>query len=126
MSLFIITIFRYNKEVNKIMSKINTDIKKIDELLTLGVEEVVVFANLKKKLLSGKQLRVKHGVDPTSKDLHLGYGVVYHKLRQFQELGHKIVFLIGGFTGRLVILRTKKKVGTYVIKKQYKVFQKTI
>jgi len=100
MSLFIITIFRYNKEVNKIMSKINTDIKKIDELLTLGVEEVVVFANLKKKLLSGKQLRVKHGVDPTSKDLHLGYGVVYHKLRQFQELGHKIVFLIGGFTGR--------------------------
>lgn len=100
MSLFIITIFRYNKEVNEIMSKINTDIKKIDELLTLGVEEVVVFANLKKKLLSGRQLRVKHGVDPTSKDLHLGYGVVYHKLRQFQELGHKIVFLIGGFTGR--------------------------
>jgi tyrosyl-tRNA synthetase len=64
------------------------------------VEEVIVSAELRKKLLSGKQLRVKHGVDPTSKDLHLGYGVVYHKLRQFQELGHKIVFLIGGFTGR--------------------------
>jgi tyrosyl-tRNA synthetase len=82
------------------MHKINTDPKKVNELLTLGVEEVVVLANLKKKLLSGRQLRVKHGVDPTSKDLHLGYGVVYHKLRQFQELGHKIVFLIGGFTGR--------------------------
>lgn len=82
------------------MAKIITDKNKINELLSLGVEEVVVFKDLEKKLLSGKELRIKHGVDPTSPDLHLGYGVIYHKLREFQELGHKIVFLIGGFTGR--------------------------
>lgn len=82
------------------MSKVVTDSNKIKELLTLGVEEVLVEKDLEKKLKSGKVLRVKHGVDPTSKDLHLGYGVVYHKLREFQDLGHKIVFLIGGFTGR--------------------------
>lgn len=82
------------------MVKISTNEKKIDELLSNGVAEVVVKKELKKKLLSGKKLRIKHGVDPTAKDLHLGYGVVYHKLREFQELGHQIVFLIGGFTGR--------------------------
>ena len=82
------------------MVKISTNEKKIDELLSTGVAEVVVKKNLKKKLLSGKRLRIKHGVDPTAKDLHLGYGVVYHKLSEFQELGHQIVFLIGGFTGR--------------------------
>ncbi len=82
------------------MSKISTDQKKIEALLSLGTAEVLVKKDLKNKLLSGRVLRVKHGVDPTSQDLHLGYGVVYHKLREFQELGHKIVFLIGGFTGR--------------------------
>jgi len=101
------------------MARVSTDIKKIDELLTLGINEVVVEKDLRRKLMSGKVLRVKHGVDPTSCDLHLGYGVVYHKLREFQELGHKIVFLIGGFTGRFGDptdkeksrdLRTKKEV----------------
>ncbi len=82
------------------MSKVITDKNKIKEFLTLGVEEVIVKKDLERKLLSGKRLRVKHGVDPTSKDLHLGYAVVYHKLRELQELGHQIVFLIGGFTGR--------------------------
>ncbi|MBU0613100.1 tyrosine--tRNA ligase [Patescibacteria group bacterium] len=70
------------------------------ELLTRGVDEIVVEKDLKKKLSSGKKLRVKHGVDPTTTDLHLGYAVVYEKLRQFQELGHIIVFLIGDFTAR--------------------------
>ena len=82
------------------MPKIITDPNKIKEILTLGVEEVIVKKDLEKKLLSGKRLRIKHGVDPTSSDLHLGYAVVYHKLRELQELGHQIVFLIGGFTGR--------------------------
>ncbi len=82
------------------MTKIITDPNKIKEILTLGVEEVIVKKDLEKKLLSGKKLRIKHGVDPTSSDLHLGYAVVYHKLRELQELGHQIVFLIGGFTGR--------------------------
>lgn len=82
------------------MTKVITDKNKIKELLSLGVEEIIVKKDLEKKLLSGKQLRIKHGVDPTSADLHLGYAVVYHKLRELQELGHKIIFLIGGFTGR--------------------------
>ncbi len=82
------------------MSKVITDKDKIKEFLTLGVEEIIVKKDLERKLLSGKRLRVKHGVDPTSKDLHLGYAVAYHKLRELQELGHQIVFLIGGFTGR--------------------------
>lgn len=101
------------------MSKVITDPQKINEVLTRGVAETVVEKSLKEKMKSGKVLRVKHGVDPTTVDLHLGYAVVYEKLRQFQELGHKIVFLIGGFTGRFGdptdkgdsrSLRTKKEV----------------
>lgn len=74
--------------------------EKIKELLTRGVEGVIVKDDLEKKLLSGKKLRIKHGVDPTTQDLHIGYAVVYNRLREFQELGHKIVFLIGDFTAR--------------------------
>jgi len=74
--------------------------KKINELLTQGVSEIVIEKDLRQKLAGGKKLRVKHGVDPTSKDLHLGHAVVYWKLREFQDLGHTIVFLIGGFTAR--------------------------
>jgi tyrosyl-tRNA synthetase len=80
--------------------KVNNDIKAVDSVLSRGVQEVVVDKDLRKKLLSGKQLRVKHGVDPTSKDLTLGHAVVYEKMRQLQEMGHKIVFLIGSFTAR--------------------------
>jgi len=80
--------------------KINNDKAAVEAVLSRGVQEVIVDKELRKKLLSGKQLRVKHGVDPTSKDLTLGHAVVYEKLRQFQELGHKIVFLIGSFTAR--------------------------
>jgi len=72
----------------------------VHELLTRGNPEIIIARDLERKLLSGAKLRVKHGVDPTTKDLHLGYAVVYEKLRQFQELGHTVVFLIGGFTGR--------------------------
>lgn len=70
------------------------------ELLNRGVDEIIIREDLEKKLKSGKKLRIKHGIDPTTPDLHLGYAVVYHKLREFQELGHKVVFLIGDFTGR--------------------------
>ncbi|MHA1747458.1 MAG: tyrosine--tRNA ligase, partial [Promethearchaeota archaeon] len=81
-------------------AKIDTDIEKIKEFLSRGVEQVIIRESLEKKLQSGKKLRVKHGVDPTTKDLHLGYAVVYEKLRQLQEMGHQIVFLIGDFTAR--------------------------
>lgn len=78
---------------------ISTDKKKIHELLTRGVEEVINLDHLKKKLASGKQLRVKLGIDPTSPNLHLGRSVPLLKLRDFQELGHKIIFIVGDFTG---------------------------
>lgn len=83
--------------------------ENIKELLSRSVQEIVVAKSLQNKLKSGKVLRVKHGIDPTTPDLHLGYAVVYHKLREFQEAGHKIVFLIGDFTARLGDPTDKKK-----------------
>lgn len=72
----------------------------IKQLLTRGVKKIIERESLERKLKSGKILRIKHGVDPTTADLHLGYAVVYRKLREFQNLGHKVIFLIGDFTGR--------------------------
>ncbi|MBI3337391.1 MAG: tyrosine--tRNA ligase [Candidatus Staskawiczbacteria bacterium] len=80
---------------------INTDSKKIDEILGRGVAEIIEKESLKNKLLSGKQLRIKFGIDPTAPDLHLGHTVVLRKLKQFQDLGHKIIFLIGDFTATI-------------------------
>ncbi len=80
---------------------VNADPKKIEDVLTRGVDEVIDKDSLKIKLLSGKQLRVKFGIDPTAPDLHLGHSVPLRKLRQFQELGHKVVFLIGDFTASI-------------------------
>lgn len=71
-----------------------------EELLTRGVEEIIQRQNLEEKLRSGRPLRIKHGVDPTTADLHIGYAVVYWKLKQFQDLGHTIIFLVGDFTAR--------------------------
>lgn len=70
------------------------------ELLSRGVVEIVGEDLLLEKMKSGKVLRIKHGVDPTTADLHVGYSVVYLKLKEFQDLGHKIIFLIGDFTAR--------------------------
>ena len=78
---------------------INTNSQKINELLTRGVDEVIVKEDLEKKLKSGKQLRIKLGIDPTSPNLHLGRAIPLLKLRDFQELGHKAVFIVGDFTG---------------------------
>lgn len=78
---------------------VNTDESKIEELLTRGVDEVIHYDSLKKKLLSGKRLRVKLGIDPTSPNLHLGRAVPLLKLRDFQELGHQVILLIGDGTG---------------------------
>lgn len=77
-----------------------TNSKKIKEILSRGVENVIVEKDLEKKLKSGEKLRIKHGVDPTTEDLHIGYAVVYNKLRELQDMGHTIVFLIGDFTAR--------------------------
>ena len=64
-----------------------------------GAEEILVEAELTERLASGRTLRVKAGFDPTAPDLHLGHTVLINKLRQFQQLGHDVLFLIGDFTG---------------------------
>lgn len=80
---------------------INTDLKKIESLLSRGVEEVIDKNNLLKKLKSGKKLRIKLGIDPTSPNIHLGRSIPLLKLKDFQELGHQIVLIIGDFTGTI-------------------------
>jgi tyrosyl-tRNA synthetase len=77
---------------------ISLDQNKIEDILTRGVNEVISLKNLKAKLLSGKKLRIKLGIDPTSPNLHLGRAVTLLKLRDFQELGHQVVFIVGDFT----------------------------
>lgn len=74
---------------------------KIDELLSRGVSEVIDREHLKKRLLAGEKLRVKFGIDPTSPNIHIGRAVPLLKLRDFQELGCEIVFIVGDFTGTI-------------------------
>lgn len=78
-----------------------TDPKKIKEILTRGVENIYPSRDaLEVVLMSGKKLRIYNGIDPTGK-LHIGHGVVLEKLRQFQDLGHEIIVLIGDFTATI-------------------------
>ncbi len=71
------------------------------EILRRGCVEIMEEENLREKLRSGTPLRVKAGFDPTAADLHLGHTVLLQKLRQFQQLGHRVIFLIGDFTARI-------------------------
>src|SRR3989338_3841729 len=66
-----------------------------------GADELLVESELIEKLKTGRPLRIKAGFDPTAPDLHLGHTVLLNKLRQFQLLGHQVVFLIGDFTGMI-------------------------
>lgn len=75
--------------------------KQIQRLLTRGVTEIIGREDLERKLLSGKKLRIKFGVDVARPDIHLGHAVGLRKLREFQELGHKVIFLIGDATTRI-------------------------
>jgi len=93
--------------------------KNFNELLSRGVADIIVRNDLAKLLESGRKLRIKHGVDPSKPDLHFGHAVIYRKLRQFQDLGHTIIFLVGDFTARFGdptdkiksrILRSKEEV----------------
>ena len=82
--------------------KVVNDEKKIDEVLSRGVENVYPSKEeLKKILLSGKKLSIYNGIDPTGPTLHIGHGSTLLKLRELQDLGHKIILLIGDFTGRI-------------------------
>lgn len=82
------------------MSESNRE-EKIREILTRGVEDVFVLENLDKKLKSGKKLTIKFGIDPTGPKIHLGRAVVLRKLKALQDLGHKIVLIIGDFTAQI-------------------------
>ena len=70
-------------------------------LISRGADEIIQEDELREKLASGRPLRVKAGFDPTAPDLHLGHTVLINKLRQFQVLGHEVIFLIGDFTGMI-------------------------
>jgi len=80
---------------------VDTDPTKIAELLARGVTEIIGRDELVAKLNSGQTLRVKLGIDPTSANLHLGRSIPLLKLRDFQDLGHQIIFVIGDFTGQI-------------------------
>ena len=71
------------------------------ETIRRGCDELIVEEELVKKLATGRKLRIKLGLDPTAPDLHLGHTVVINKLRDFQQLGHQVQFLIGDFTGMI-------------------------
>lgn len=78
-----------------------SDIQEALDVIKRGCDELLVEAELVEKLKAGRPLRVKTGFDPTAPDLHLGHTVLLNKMRQIQDLGHEIVFLIGDFTGMI-------------------------
>ena len=104
--------------------------KKAIELISRGAEEVLIEEELKKKLDSGKRLNIKAGFDPTAPDLHLGHTVLINKLRQFQTLGHQIIFLIGDFTGMIGDpsgkSATRPPLSTREVKENAKTYQEQI
>ena len=77
------------------------DFKKQLEIIKQGIDEIIGEDDLIEKLKSGKTLTIKVGFDPTAPDLHVGHTVILRKMRQFQDLGHKVIFLIGDFTGKI-------------------------
>ena len=80
---------------------IATDIDAALAIIKRGADELIVDAEMRKKLESGRKLRIKFGLDPTAPDLHLGHTVVLNKMRQFQDLGHTVIYLIGDFTSMI-------------------------
>ncbi|MDP7283694.1 MAG: tyrosine--tRNA ligase, partial [Arenicellales bacterium] len=73
--------------------------KETLEIIERGAAEILIHEELVERLKSKRPLRVKAGFDPTAPDLHLGHTVLINKMRQFQDLGHQVIFLIGDFTG---------------------------
>jgi len=76
-----------------------TDLQAAVELIARGTDEITKLEELEERLQLGRPLRIKVGFDPTAPDLHLGHTVIINKMRQFQDLGHTVIFLIGDFTG---------------------------
>ncbi|HBT92443.1 MAG TPA: tyrosine--tRNA ligase, partial [Candidatus Veblenbacteria bacterium] len=75
--------------------------EQLYELLTRGVEKIIVKEHLEKRLLAGDKMRLKLGIDPTGSDIHIGHMVVLRKLRAFQELGHQVIIIVGDYTARI-------------------------
>lgn len=94
------------------------DEQKIQELLTRGVDEIIVKSELEAKLKTGKKLRVKLGIDPTSPNLHIGRSIPLLKMKDFQELGHQLVFIVGDGTGIIGDTSDKESERPMLSKKQ--------
>ena len=90
-----------------------------------GTTDIISIEELKKKLASGKKLKIKLGVDPTAPDLHLGHSVIINKLKIFQDLGHKIIFLIGDFTAKIGDPSGRSEIRPTITDEQIKVNIKT-
>ena len=86
-----------NAQSKRAKSKVNQEMAE----LRRGTDEILLEDELKERLVRGQVLRIKVGFDPTAPDLHLGHTVLLNKMRQFQELGHEVIFLIGDFTGMI-------------------------
>lgn len=103
---------------------------KIEELLNRGVDQIIVKKTLEQKIKSGKKLRVKLGVDATAPKMHLGHTVVLRKLKQFMELGHQVIFLVGDFTAKIGDpsdkLSARKSLTTQEIKENMKDYKKQV
>jgi tyrosyl-tRNA synthetase len=84
------------------------DIQEQLQELKRGCDALLTEPELVKKLQKGRPLRIKAGFDPTAPDLHLGHTVLLNKMRQFQQFGHEVIFLIGDFTGRRTSPRTRR------------------
>ena len=80
---------------------VSTEIDAALAIIKRGADELIVDAEMRKKLENGRKLRIKFGLDPTAPDLHLGHTVVLNKMRQFQDLGHTVIYLIGDFTSMI-------------------------
>lgn len=80
---------------------VTNDVNGALAIIKRGADELILDADMRKKLESGRKLRIKFGLDPTAPDLHLGHTVVLNKMRQFQDLGHTVIYLIGDFTSMI-------------------------
>ena len=76
-----------------------TSVSEQMAVISRGADEILVEDELRERFASGRPLRIKAGFDPTAPDLHIGHTVLINKMRQFQDFGHEVIFLIGDFTG---------------------------
>ncbi|MBM3257800.1 MAG: tyrosine--tRNA ligase [Candidatus Nealsonbacteria bacterium] len=97
-----------------------TTLQKIKEILERGTEQIIDKNSLLKKLKSGKKLRIKHGIDPTGPKIHIGRAIQFRKLKNFQDLGHRIVLIIGDFTAQIGDASDKQSMRKILSEKEIK------